>query len=185
MKYKYTFDPKIPYEFKDVTGLSKEDNIGQSLLEDGKVIGGIISYKDNFVLLGVPLKVVTICAIEIIPEYRNKGIATSIIKDILTQCDCISAAVQDEKAWDWWKKMGAKEYMAVVFPEDIGKESPRAHTLAFVLGKNEIQTMVFKAYFQKVSREQKGAFWSKDIPKIDFSSNKTMLKNNENDKTSV
>ncbi len=171
---KYTFDKDIPYEFKDVTGLAKEDSIGQSILEEGKVIGGLISYKHNIPVMGLLAKCVTICAIEIVPEHRNKGIGTAIVTSILTECDCVHAAVQDEKAWDWWKKMGAQPYMAVLYPEDAGKENPRAHTLAFVLAKSELETMAYRSLFQSVSSNNKGVLQSKTPPKIDFSINKKL-----------
>ncbi len=173
---KYTFDKNLPYDFKDVTGLAENDNIGQSILEDGKVIGGIISY-----IMDIPLKefnttfkCISICAIEILPEFRNQGKGSAIIQSLLTQCKCINAAVQEEKAWEWWKKMGAMEYMAIMYPEDVGKENPRVHTLAFVLGKDELSTRMFKGIFQMVSSKIEGASESRVTPNIDFSINKSI-----------
>ena len=107
---KYTFDEKIPYEFKDVTGLSQEDRVGgHSIIEEGKIIGGILT-RTQYLQFGeiiAKTKIINIVGIEILPEYRNRGKGEAIIRELLLTHDCIHAAVQEEKAWKWWQKMGA------------------------------------------------------------------------------
>jgi len=178
----YTFDKNIPYEFKDLTGLEEEYKIGISIVEDGKVIEGIAYieeilplHKMNPVLAAAfkkPIKCCGLAGIELLPENRNMGKGTFIIKDLLKKFDCINAGVQEEKAWEWWKRMGALEYMAVMSPEDIGKANPKAHSLGFVLGKDKLSTMLFSGLFRMASSQMPSCQGATNKPEIDFSKNK-------------
>ncbi len=168
---KYTFDSKVPYEFKDITGLADEDKVGISLLEDGKIIGGIVYQKDNFPMQGQVFKFFSIVGIELLPEHRNKGKGTSFIKELLTKYDYIHAGVQDEKAWAWWKKMGSEFYLAISLPEDRGKVNPRIHTLYFVLGRDPKKTHTIKQMLHNATSGMPGVEQT-TTPNIDFSVNK-------------
>ncbi len=174
---KYTFDTKIPYEFKDITGLEKGYGIGHSIVEDGKNIGGV-----SYEVVRIPsekgsfFKVLLLTAIELLPEYRNHGIGNEIIQQLLTEYDCINACVQNEQAWKWWQRMGAMEYMAIFMPEDKGKINPKAHTLGFVLGRDKINTLMFKINFQLFSAQFPGAQGVSMNTEVDFSINNNLKK---------
>jgi len=177
----YTFDKDIPYTFKDLTGVAEEHWTGWSIMEDGKPIGGIVYQIQEIVVpaelsIFIPEKNISCCAIpciELLPEYRGKGIGTAIIKRLLEYYDCVHAAVQEERAWEWWKRMGAQPYAAMMFPQDAGKPDAKAHTLVFVLGRDKDKTTGYRGLFQYASSHDpscKGAMTG--TPPVDFSKNK-------------
>lgn len=171
---KYTFDETNPYEFKDLTGLEEKYKIGISIIEDEKIIGGIAYQVDTipFPLFDPEPRVISILGMEILPEYRNQGKGTAIINEFLEKYDCVHAAVQEEKAWEWWKKMRSQVYLAILYPGDKDKADPRAHTLVFVIGRDENKTMIFKRLFQYITAQKEEAVARTTFPKIDFSGNK-------------
>lgn len=170
---KYTFDKNIPYKFKEITGLEEEWKVGSSIFEDGNVIGGIAYQEDQFPAEGGgTVECLSICGIEILSEFRNQGKGTFIIKDLLKKYDFINAAVQDEKAWKWWKSLGAQVYLTVAFPEDIGKENPKVHTLCFVLGQNFNHSLYLRHKLTILTQSMPGATQITTMPEIDFSKNK-------------
>ena len=175
----YKFDKNIPYKFVDVTGLAQEDKTGMAIIEDGKVIGGIV-YSVMMMpvspalslLFDGAIKCCTITAIEMKPEYRSQGKGTLIIKDLLSTYDCICAAVQDERARKWWERLGSQVHSAVMHPNDIGKENPKAHTLVYVLGQNPMLTIILRSVFQVAGSKIPNVRQLEKFPEVDFSSNK-------------
>lgn len=176
----YNFDKNIPYKFKDLTGLEDRCKIGSSIIENGKVIGGIffeeqiipIPYPYSAIFKNKTIKSCGLAAIELLPEYRGNGKGHAIVKQLLSEFECIMAAAQEEKAWDWWKKMGAEAFMAVFHPDDINNEDRKAHTIGFILGRDELSTKLFRTLFQVISSVIPQCYGATmKMPEIDFSKN--------------
>ena len=149
---KFIFKKEVPYTFKNVTGLADFDKVGIAIFEEDKMIGGIVYRRlPTMKIFGNDFKTIAISAIEIMPEYRNKGKGTEVIKELLTIYDGISAAVQEVRAWKWWKKLGAMDFMGMGDPEEEGRPNPHIHTLCFIVGKDEIETRILHTYLKLVT----------------------------------
>lgn len=150
---KFIFDKTIPYTFKEVSGLDDFDKVGVSILENGKVVGGIKFHTQS---IG-DYKTLSLSAIEILPDQRNKGKGTEIVNELLTKAEIIICAVQEKKAFNFWKKqIGAKIISAVVYPEDKDKPNPRFHTLVFIIGKNDqrIDNLIRLIHFSQMGNPE-------------------------------
>lgn len=169
---KYSFEKDIPYEFKELTGLEPQWRIGMAIVEDGKVIGGIAYQEDILPIMEPPVSVFSICGIEILPEFRGQGKGTAILKDLISRYDCINAAVQEGRAWEWWKRLGAQIHTGVMHPDDMGNPDAKAHTLCFVIGQTPFKTMILRALFHRITQMANGGVDIKGQPEFDFSKNK-------------
>jgi len=174
----FKFDEKIPYRFQDLTGLEERCRTGSSIVENDKVIGGIFFESQNIpvpqpisMFLSPNLKCCGLAAIELLPECRGKGKGTLVVKQLLSEFDCIHAAVQEEKAMEWWKGMGALPHAVIMHPDDFGKPDAKAHTVAYILGRDELLTKICRGFFLMMGSQIPGVSHSKAFPEIDFSKN--------------
>ena len=101
------------------------------ILENGEKVGGIV-YTEESGESGETGRAIHISGIEILPEYRGKGKGTEIVRQLQKTYFAIQANVQEERARNWWKKMGALPFTGVVYPDDYTK----VHTIIFILGRD-------------------------------------------------
>lgn len=122
----YTFNKKISYKFKDVTGTAEINDTGWAIMDGDKQVGGIYYEAHEF---SPGVKICFLVGVEILPELRGQGIGTAVVRQLLEESHCIFAGVQKGKVWEWWQHLGASQTTLVV-----EKENPQeAHTILFVL----------------------------------------------------
>ncbi len=79
--------------------------LGHPILFDGKVVGGILGRMEMW---RGSVRVILLDGIEIIPEYRRKGIGTSLVKWIQGECDLILGSITEDECKPFWKTVGAE-----------------------------------------------------------------------------
>ena len=112
------------YIFKDL----ESDFLGYEILNDeGIVVGGIHTR-----IIPHFIEMLFIDAIEILPEYRNKGYATQIINKLKEENRLVSGNVWVFGAMKYWQKHKAVFYFMFRCADEIGKQY-----LTFVLDEDK------------------------------------------------
>jgi hypothetical protein len=140
-----SFGDKVDYLFKDIR---INEKYGYPILLENKIIGGIRIR--NSLLKG--WRWCEIMGIEIIPEFRMMGLATSIIKEAILESDVVSGAIVDDCV-GFWLSLGAVIYEIPIenFPKDIKDDIKIDKPLTFYITANKD----ISDYFDDVHKKMK------------------------------
>lgn len=99
---KISFGNSLTYMWKHII---IDPIAGYPILLNDKEVGGIL-FRRGLWREGV--RVLMLEGIEIIPEYRGRGIGSFIIKACKDKCDLLLGSITEDEAKPFWKKVGAE-----------------------------------------------------------------------------
>lgn len=98
-----------------------------------------------------PFVILTLVALELLPEHRGKGMGSEFVRELLGGCDFLNAGAQQEKSWKWWEGMGAKRFSVVCSPGTLN-----VHTVWFVLGKTKEDSDAYAVIMEMMTLAERG-----------------------------
>jgi predicted acetyltransferase len=141
-----SFGKKQTYIFEEV---DIDEKVGFPIYANGLLVGGFLANHNKVIS-----KDITFCGImgiEIKKNFRKRGIASSIIKNILERYDAVTGAITEEDAVGFWMKIGANvfEIPDGTIPKECNNSIHINKPLCFYIS-NEKNSDYFKNIFSKL-----------------------------------